>query len=155
GGAPVLVPAGGEGSAAVVPRLAKAPVVGEVHPHPGAAAIVDGAAGGQQGPVPVVLAGFQCQTPLGLVSGRPGEAVDDAADGIGAVEGGTGAPGHLDGVRLGEVDLVEAVVVEEAGGPGGDAVLQEQVHPAGGQRLADGGHVALAPLVVDVYPGEA
>ena len=50
----------------------------------------------------------------------------------------------LDPARLRQVDLVERVVVEETGRAGRDAVLEEEIDRAGGERLADRRAVAFA-----------
>ena len=75
---------------------------------------------------------------------RRRQHVDHAADRVRAVERGRRAVDDLDPARLRQVDLVERVVVEEAGRAGRDAVLEEEIDRAGGERLADRRAVALA-----------
>ncbi len=130
------------------------PAVGMGKVQVGAQAVVaPGVAAAQQSPAPAVAAGFAAGGKLGLGGGRAGQDVDHAADGVGTIQRRARALADLDAAGGRQVDLVKGVVVEEAGGAGGDAVLQVEVDRRGGQRLADGGHVAFAAGHVDPDAG--
>ena len=101
-----------------------------------------------------MLAGFEVEVQLRLQRGGPGKDVDDAAHGVAAVERRARSLEYLDAAGLGHVDFVQRVVIEEAGGAGGDPVFEVEVQRLGGQGLADGGHVAFAVGHVHIDAGQ-
>ena len=104
----------------------------------------DGMSSAQHEAARAERAEFPGERELRLSARRTGEDVYDPADRIGTVQRGAGSADDLDATRHGNIHLVKRVVVEEARRADRDPVLQEEIHRARGERLADGGGVALA-----------
>ena len=84
---------------------------------------------------------------------RPREHVHHAADRVAAVQRRSRPARDLDAIGRGQVDLVERVVIEEAGRSSRDPVLEEQVDRVGRQRLADRGLMSFPAGDVHPHPG--
>src|SRR5690606_30679663 len=96
-----------------------------------------------------------CQVRLRLPGGRARQDVDHATDRVRTVQGRARALGNLDAASLRNIDFIQAVMVEQAGRACRNAVFQKKVDTLGGEWLANGGHMALAAKVVDVYARHA
>jgi hypothetical protein len=139
-----VVPAQAGAEAVVIGVVAPAVGVADIEVGAQAAEAAETGVGFGQHAVPAVAAGFAGDGRAGLGRRRTGDDVDDAADGVGAVERGAGPAHHLDAARRRYVEFVERVVIEEAGRAGGHAVLEEEIDRVGGEGLADGGGVSFA-----------
>ena len=73
-----------------------------------------------------------------------GQHVDNAADRIGTVQRRSNAADHLHAAGAGQIHFIKPVVIEIAGRPRRDPVLQEQIDRSGGETLADRRVVSLA-----------
>ncbi len=81
-------------------RVAEAAVLRGVEPQPGTAG-----AGVQLQPVVVIAARFHRHTARPGVGGRSGDEVDQAVQGVGAVQGAAGSPDNFHRVRLFRIEL--------------------------------------------------